>query len=171
VLPLDAARRGPAAGTATALAIRQLRAALALRPATAPRPVLVLDSRYDVPELVQAQLGIDLLARLARNRRLYRPPGPYRGCGAPPKHGPLFRLGDPSTHGPPDWTQTATDAAYGQVTIDGWARLHAAATPAIEVTVVRVTVAQVPRQGGPPKPLWLAWHGGALPADRRLLWR
>ena len=37
VLPLDVARRGPAAGTPTALAIAQLRRALAARARPAPR--------------------------------------------------------------------------------------------------------------------------------------
>jgi hypothetical protein len=73
VLPLELGRRDLAAGTATTLAIRQVRAAQAGRPPDAPRPLLLLDSHYDVGELVAAQLGVDLLARLASNRRFYRP--------------------------------------------------------------------------------------------------
>src|SRR5687768_10750620 len=86
-LPLEVARRDVAAGTATTLAIRQLRAALACRAPDAPRPLVVLDSHYDVPALVTADLGIAVLARLAANRRFYRSPRPYRGKGARPKHG------------------------------------------------------------------------------------
>jgi hypothetical protein len=44
VLPLDVERRGPSAGTPTAVAISLLRRALARRPADAPRPVAALDS-------------------------------------------------------------------------------------------------------------------------------
>ena len=87
VLPLAVGRRDRQAGTATTLAIAQLRAAQAARPADAPRPLLLLDSHYDVAELVAADLGVDILARLAANRRFYRPPGPYPGKGAPASMG------------------------------------------------------------------------------------
>ena len=113
-----------AAGTATRLAIAQVRAAQAARGSGAPRPLLLLDSHYDVGELVAAELGVDILARLASNRRFYRPPGPYAGKGRRPKHGPVFRCHDPATHGEPDRTQTDADPRYGQVTIDVWERLH-----------------------------------------------
>ena len=169
-LPLDVARRGPTAGTATALATAQVRAARAAQPPAAPRPLVLLDSHYDVPELVHAELGVDLLARLARNRRFFRRPGPYRGRGAPRKHGPVFRCHDPRTHGVPDRTQSDPDPDYGSVQIAVWEGLHAQATPAVEVTVLRVTVARLPRRVEPPAPLWLAWHGGALPGDLREVW-
>jgi DDE superfamily endonuclease len=171
VLPLAVGRRGPQAGTATTLAIAQLRAAQAARPADAPRPLLLLDSHYDVAELVAADLGVDLLARLAANRRFYRPPGPYPGKGAPRKHGPVFRCADPTTHGSPDHTQTEADAVYGTVTIDIWERLHTQPAPTLELTVIRVSLGRLPRREQPPKPLWLVWHGGALPADVRTLQR
>ena len=170
-LPLEVARRDLAAGTATTLAIRQLRAALACRAPDAPRPLVVLDSHYNVPDLVQAELGVDVLARLASNRRFYRPPGPYRGKGAPPKHGPVFRLREPTTYGRPDRTQTEADPDYGEVTIDVWVRLHTQPAPTIALTVLRVAVAHLPRRLEPPAPLWLVWHGGALPDDLRVVWR
>jgi hypothetical protein len=169
VLPLAVARRGPQAGTATMLAIRQLRAAQAARPADAPRPLLLLDSHYDVVELVQADLGLDILARLASNRRFYRRSGPYRGMGARPKHGPIFRCADPTTHGIPDHTQSDPDATYGTVTIDVWERLHTQPAATLELSVVRVRLARLPRREQPPKPLWLVWHGGGLPAELRTL--
>jgi DDE superfamily endonuclease/Transposase DDE domain len=171
VLPLAVGRRDLAAGTATTLAIRQVRTAQAARPAQAPRPLLLLDSHYDVVELVHADLGVDLLARLAANRRFYRRPGPYAGKGAPRKHGPVFRLADPTTHGAPDRTQTEVDPIYGHVTIDVWERLHPQPAPTIELTVIRVRLGRLPRRAQPPKPLWLVWHGGALPEDVRTLQR
>jgi hypothetical protein len=170
VLPLELGRRDLAAGTATRLAIAQVRAAQRVRRPTAPRPLLVLDSHYDVGELVAADLGVDVLARLACNRRFYRAPGPYPGKGAPRKHGSVFRCGEPSTHGTPDRTQTDPDATYGQVTIAVWERLHTQPAPTTEVTVLRLTLARLPRRETPPKPLWLLWHGGALPTDLRTLW-
>lgn len=171
VLPLAVGRRGPQTGTATTLAIAQLHATQAARPPEAPRPLLLLDSHYDVVELVRADLGVDILARLAANRRFYRRPGPYRGRGARPKHGPVFRCAEPSTHGPPDRTQGAADAVYGTVTIDRWERLHTPPAPTIEVSVIRVTLGRLPRREQPPQPLWLVWQGGALPADLRPLQR
>ena len=171
MLPLALGRRGPQAGTATTLAIAQLRAAQAARPADAPRPLLLLDSHYDVAELVQADLGSDILARLASNRRFYRPPGPYAGRGPRPKHGPVFRCAEPTTHGTPDRTQCDGDPTYGTVTIDVWERLHTQPAPTIELSVIRVTLGRLPRREQPPKPLWLLWHGGALPADLRTLQR
>jgi hypothetical protein len=171
VLPLAVGRRGPQVGTATTLAVAQLRAAQAARSADAPRPLLLLDSHYDVAALVRADLGVDILARLASNRRFSRPPGPYSGRGPRPKHGPVFRCADATTHGTPDRTQCAGDATYGTVTIDVWERLHTQPAPTIELRVIRVTLGRLPRREQPPKPLWLVWHGGALPSDLRTLQR
>lgn len=171
VLPLAVGRRGPQAGTATTLAVAQLRAAQAARSADAARPLLLLDSHYDVAALVRADLGVDILARLASNRRFFRPPGPYSGRGPRPKHGPVFRCADATTHGTPDRTQCADDPTYGTVTIDVWERLHTQPAPTLELRVIRVTLGRLPRREQPPKPLWLVWHGGALPADLRTLQR
>jgi hypothetical protein len=170
-LPLEVARHDLAAGTATTLAIRQLRAALAGRAPDAPRPLLLLDSHDDVVELLEAGVPVDILARLAANRRFSRAPGPYAGKGAPRKHGPLFRLADPATHGLSDRTQFATDPDYGLVQIDVWERLPIQRAPLVPLTVVRVRVAHLPRRSSPPKPWWLVWTGGPLPQDLRLLWR
>ena len=168
-LPLVVTRRAPQAGTATILAIAQLRAARAARGTDAPRPVVLLDSHYDVAALVQAELGVDLLARLRSNRRFYRPPGPYAGKGAPRKHGPVFRLAAPTTHGRPDQTACYDDPAHGRISIDLWERLHSQLAPTLEVTVVRVTVARLPRREQPPAPLWLVWHGAERPPELRTL--
>jgi hypothetical protein len=170
VLPLELGRRDLAAGTATTLAIRQVRAAQAVRAAEAPQPLLLLDSHYDVGELIAANLGVDILARLASNRRFYRAPGPYQGMGRRPIHGPLFRCADPTTHGVPDRRQSAPDPTYGQLTIEVWEQLHTQPAPQIALTVIRVTAARLPRREQPPKPLWLAWWGGPLPADLRTVW-
>ena len=170
-LPLEVARRDLAAGTATALAICQLRTALAARTPDAPRPLLVLDSHYDVVALRESGVRVDILARLAANRRFYRRPGPYRGTGAPRKHGSVLRLADPTTHGLTDRTQFALDPDYGLVRIEVWERLHVSRAPVVELTVLRVSVAHLPRRTTPPAPLWLLWSGAALPPDLRLVWR
>jgi hypothetical protein len=170
-LPLEVGRRDLAAGTATTLAIRQLGAALAERHRDAPRPLLLLDSHYDVVDLLEAGVRVDILARLAANRRFYRRPGPYQGRGPRPKHGPRFRLADPTTHGLSDRTQFSRDPDYGLVRLDVWERLHIYRAPLVTLTVVRVRVAHLPRRTTPPAPLWLVWTGGPLPADLRTLWR
>lgn len=171
ILPLDVRRRSLAAGTPTQLAITQLQAVLAARPGEAPRPVVVLDSHYDVPALVAAIPAVDLLARLACNRRFYRTPPPYPGTGRPRVHGPVFQLKDPTTQHVPDRHQTTPDPDYGTVTIDLWHQLHTQKRPTAEITVIRVAVAHLPRRTTSPAPLWLVWHGESLPDDLRDVWR
>jgi hypothetical protein len=58
-LPLCVARRSPTAGPPTDLAIAQVRSVVQAAVPDAPRPVVVLDSHYDLPQLVQAQLAVD----------------------------------------------------------------------------------------------------------------
>src|SRR5438128_11823143 len=48
ILPLDVRRRGPTVGLPTTLALAQLQAAMADRSPAAPRPVVTLDTGYDV---------------------------------------------------------------------------------------------------------------------------
>ena len=170
VLPLELGRRDLAAGTATRLAIAQVRAAQAVRPPAAPRPLLLLDSHYNVGELVAADLSVDLLARLASNRRFSRAPGPYAGLGRRPIHGPIFRCAEATTHGLPDRGQTDADPTSGQVTIAVWERLHTQPAPQSALRVIRLTLARWPRREAAPKPLWLVWTGPGLPEDRRTVW-
>lgn len=167
ILPLEVRRRGPTAGTPTELAITQLRAALAARPPDAPRPVVTLDSGYAPGPLAVAGLGADLLVRLARKRTFYRPPGPYRGTGARPKHGPAFKVHDPATWGAPDQTQIAQDPRHGTVTVRVWHDLHEPAAPRHPFSVLQVQVERHGTGRAALGPLWLAWIGGPLPADLR----
>ena len=72
----------------------------------------MLDSHYDVAALVRATPRVDVLARLAVNRR-YRPaPPPYGGSGRPRTHGPAFRLAVPQTHPKPDVHQVHHTAPF-----------------------------------------------------------
>jgi hypothetical protein len=171
VLPLDVRRRGPAEGTPTAVAGALLATALARRPAAAPRPVVALDSGYDPVQLARARLAADLLVRVRSNRTFYRAPGPYPGRGAPRKYGAAFRLSEPTTHGAPDRQATQADPRYGQVRVAVWGGLRAKGAADVPFTLVRVQVQRLPRRVKPPAPLWLAWIGGALPADLLDLWR
>jgi DDE superfamily endonuclease len=171
VRPLDVRRRGPRSGTPTAVAIRELRAALAHRPPEATRPVAAYDSGYDPITFARADLPVDLLVRLRTNRRFYREPGPYPGHGRPRQHGPIFRLADPATHGPPARTATLDAPVHGQVRVDVWEHPHGQAAADAPFTLVRIEVERLPRHTKRPKPLWLAWIGGPLPTALHDLWR
>jgi DDE superfamily endonuclease len=102
VLPLHVHPRGPTARTPTQVAIGQIARARASQASETPRPVVALDSAHEVGQLAQAHLDADLVVRLAKNRVFRRAPQPYAGRGRPHKHGPVFKLQDASTHGPPD---------------------------------------------------------------------
>jgi hypothetical protein len=165
VLPLDVRRRGPGSGTPTELAIRQLRAGLARRPAGAARPVALYDSGYDPVPFARARLDADLLVRLRTRRQVFGPPGPYAGRGARPKHGHAFKLWDQATHPTPARSASLEDPTHGTVRVDVWPDQHVQGAHDAPFTVVRVQVERLPRHARTPKPLWLAWVGGALPAD------
>jgi hypothetical protein len=171
VRPLDVRRRGPQAGTPTAVAIRELRAALARRPAEETRPVAAYDSSYDPATFARAGLPVDLLVRLRTNRRFYRDPGPYLGRGRRRKHGAVLKLADPTTYDTPDRSAGLDDPVHGRVRVDAWEALHVQAAAAAPFTVVRIEVERLPRHTKRPKPLWLAWVGGPLPDDLHALWR
>jgi hypothetical protein len=141
--------------------------------------VVTLDSSYDAIALAQAaqsrdptrRIDADLLVRLSARRRFYRPPGPYKGVGTHPKHGAVFRLHEPASHGEPDHRAVGEDLRHGQIRVDVWEHLHAQWAATTPFTLVRVQVARLPKAGRTPQPLWLAWIGDELPADLLNLWR
>jgi hypothetical protein len=171
VLPLEVGRRAPGGGTPTEVAIGQLRAASAGRPAAAARPVGLYDSGYDPVGFARAALPLDVLVRLRTRRKFFGRPGPYGGRGPRPKHGHQFKLWDPATHPAPTQTATGADPTHGTVRVEVWPDQHVQGAHDVPFTVVRVTVAHLPRRARPPQPLWLAWVGGPLPADLLELWR
>ena len=171
VRPLDVRRRGPRSGTPTEVAVRQLRAALARRPEGAARPVAAYDSGYDPITFARAGLAVDLLVRVRTNRKFFRRPGPRTWRGRPPVHGPVIKLGDPTTHADPERTAVLDDPVHGQVQVDVWEQVHGQAAADVPFTLVRIHVERLPRHTKTPKPLWLAWIGGPLPDDLHDLWR
>jgi hypothetical protein len=172
VLPLEVARRGPRVGTPTQLAIAQVQRALRCGPRWARRPVVTFDSQYDPIQLARARLGADLLVRLTPKRRFYRAPLPYPGKGTRVRrHGPIFKTWDPSTHGRPDRSAEADDPEHGTVQVAVWEQLHVQGAHDVPFSVVRITVARLPKSGRTPAPLWLAWIGQVLPDDLLDLWR
>ena len=171
VLPLEVRRRGPTAKSARHVALDQITAVRRAQPAGAPRPVVTLDSGYDLETLARSRVDADLLVRLAKHRVVYRLPEQHAGRGRPRLHGEPFRLADADTHGQPQSSQRLGHAAYGEVHVDVWTDLHVAGAPGAPFSVVRVQVERLPHKRLPPQPLWLAWIGGPLPADVSVLWR
>jgi hypothetical protein len=173
VLPLAVDRRSPTAGTPTQLAISQGRAVQAARaeaglPPDAARPLLLLDSSYAVGQLVAAELGVDILARLAATRVFRRPAPPWQGIGRLPKHGAPFVLADPTTHGEPDAVTVIPDADHGPITCERWDRLHDERQAGVELSVLRIQHARYAPQAhrtGSPQPLWLVWCGEGPPPE------
>jgi len=171
VLPLDVHRRGPTAKSATTVALEQIARVRQAQAADAPRPVVTLDSGYDLETLAHATVDADLLVRLIKSRVVYRSPEQHPGRGRPRLHVGPFRLADERTHGQPLQSMTLSHAAYGEVRIDIWTELHVVGAPDAPFSVVRVQVERLPNKKLPPRPLWLAWIGGPLPADLSVLWR
>jgi Transposase DDE domain len=171
VLPLDVQRRGPTARSATQVAFDQIATVRAAQGVAAPRPVVTLDSGYDLETLAHARVDADLLVRLIKSRVVYRVPEQHPGRGRPRLHGEPFRLADDRTHGQPQQSTRLIHAAYGEVRIDVWTDLHVGGAPDAPFSVVRVQVERLPNKKLPPRPLWLAWIGGALPTDLSTLWR
>jgi hypothetical protein len=171
VLPLDVQRRGPTAASATKVALEQIAAVRQAQPTGAPRPVVTLDSGYDLETLACATLDADLLVRLIRSRVVYRTPQRRAGRGRPRLHGEAFRLADSGTHGQPQRSTHLDHPLYGTVHIDVWTGLHVGGAPDAPFSVIRVQVERLPNMKLPPLPLWLAWIGGPLPADLSTLWR
>jgi hypothetical protein len=170
VLPLDVQRRGPTADSATQVALDQITSVRHAQGADAPRPVVTLDSGYDVETLAHATLDADLLVRLIKSRVVYRTPERRAGRGRPRLHGAVFRLADEGTHGEPQLATRLDHPLYGTVHIDAWTDLHVGGAPDAPFTVIRVQVERLPKKKLPPRPLWLAWMGGPLPADLTLVW-
>jgi hypothetical protein len=170
VLPLDVQRRGPTASSATQVALDQITAVREAQTAEAARPVVTLDSGYDLETLAQADVDADLLVRLAKHRVVYRAAENYCGRGRPRLHGVAFRLADEGSHGQPQRSSQLDHPIYGTVRIEVWADLHVGGAPEAPFSVVRVQVERLPNKRLPPRPLWLAWIGGPLPADLSALW-
>jgi Transposase DDE domain len=169
VLPLDVQRRGPTAASATAVALEQITAARAAQPQTS-RPVVTLDSGYDLDALARAQVDADLLVRLKKSRVLYRDPQLQPGRGRPRLHGQQFRLADERTLTPPERSVEVRHPMHGRVRVDVWTGLHVVGAPDAPLSVVRIQLERLPNARRPPQPLWLAWIGGSLPTDLTRLW-
>ena len=169
VLPLDVQRRGPTAKSATTVALEQIAAVRTSQPADTPRPVVTLDSGYDLETLAHASVDADLLVRLIRSRVVYRPPVRRPGRGRPRLHGTPFRLTDKRTHGKPRQSTQLDHPLYGNVHLDTWSDLHVRGAPNAPFSVIRVQVERLPKmKHTPPAVVGLDRRSAAGRPERRV---
>ena len=123
--------------TAIGVAIAQLRALVPL----IERPIIVVADRwYATADFLRAchELGCQVLIRLKRNRKLYRPPVRTSVKGRPPLDGPLFQGTRPQTVGGAEATWMSEDEQGHVVTVSQWSGLHFRQAREVPVRVFRV---------------------------------
>jgi DDE superfamily endonuclease len=190
--PVDV-QRLPPAQTASALAVEQLKAFVARRPANGagtPPPVFLFDAGYSLSDLAHglADTPVSLLIRLRSDRHFFTDPVPGDGAptGRPRRNGPKFVCADPATWPPPTATHRSEDPRYGGVEVRAWAGLHTyVRRPVHQATyrpraylygvVLRVHVTRLPGHTRKPQVLWLWWQRGpgatAPRPDLAFLWQ
>lgn len=136
------------------------------------RPLALYDSEYGSGTFLNETDGIpcDLLFRVRSNRKLRRPPPPYKGGGARPKHAPLFRLGDPTTWGKADEEWEFNDPKLGRVCLQRWNTLHFEEAPKRLITLFRIERLEARGTRRDPRVVWLGYCGEELPRHS-LEWR
>lgn len=129
------------------------------------RPLAIFDRAYGNATFVNQTSAIesDLLLRIASNRCLWGAPPPYKGRGAPRKHGVKFKLSDPTTW--PEVTQSLEieHPEYGRVLLMHWREFHFRGSAQCPMDIIRVEVLQAAGVKRKFKVLWLAWLGQTMP--------
>jgi hypothetical protein len=162
-------RRVPSTSDAVEVGVAQVQALCRVCADKPGLKVVLGDGRYGNHRFLgglswqTAHGGLGLLVRLRSDRRLYGEPPPYAGRGRPRKHGDVFRFKDEATWPAPQEYVSFTDARYGQVELQLWEGLHARQDAETVFSVLRAQVHL--ERSKPPKPLWLAWIGPALPVE------
>jgi hypothetical protein len=123
--------------TAIEVAIAQLRALVPL----VQRPIIVLADRwYATANFLRVcqELGCQVLIRLKRNRKLYRPPVRTSPKGRPPLDGPLLQGSRPETVSGAEAVWMSHDEQGHLVTVSRWSDLHFRQAREIPVRVFQV---------------------------------
>jgi hypothetical protein len=184
--PLDVRRVRPEEKP-TDLAVEQLKALLAARPAghRGEVPLVLFDAGYDASGFTHAlaDTPVALLIRLRSNRHFWFAPTrttPHPQ-GRPRRHGAKFVCNDPGTWPAPTAELRVTDEAYGQVAVRAWAGLHTYVRRPVRPgvvgqyrgprrlahgTVVRLEVGRLPGRRRTPDVVWLWWQPPPSPAPR-----
>jgi len=161
-LPVDSVRI-PSQYTQAEVARKQLKQ---LAPLLEESDLLLGDGYYGSIAFVGLTTGLpcDLLARLAKNRVLYRPAPPRTGKrGAPRKDGTAFKCGDPTTHPTPDGFWEGEDANQHKIEVACWQNLHFKKARSVSVCVIRVTRHGAADTKRDPRVSWFLFVGQTLP--------
>jgi hypothetical protein len=134
------------------------------------RTVIAADGSYGNHEFLGSLKGTGgiAVARLRRDRVLYRAPGAYGGRGRPRKHGERFAFKEALTWGEPAESVEVEDARWGQVRLRRWNGLHAQQDAETTFDVVQIESHR--EREHPPAPLWVACLGGDE-ATAEEIWR
>ncbi len=89
--------------------------------------LIVADGKYGNHRFLGPlkDLACGKLARMRKDRVLYREPGAYQGKGRPRKHGARFAFKEPETWQTAAATEELQDERWGKVRLCRWDRLHA----------------------------------------------
>jgi hypothetical protein len=161
-LPVDSVRI-PSEHTQAEVAREQLKQ---LAPLLKESDLLLGDGYYASTAFVGLTTGLpcDLLARLAKNRVLYRPAPPRTGKrGAPRKDGAVFKCGDPTTQQSPDGSWEGEDANQHKIEVSCWQNLHFKTARSVSVCVIRVTRHGAADTKRDPRVSWFLFVGQTLP--------
>jgi hypothetical protein len=142
----------------------QLKAVL---PLLAGRPLLLGDGYYSSVTFLElvADTSCDLLARLPKNRVLYRPAPPRTGKkGRPKLDGARFACKEPVTHGPPDAFWQGTNPMGQPMQVSVWHHLHYKKARQIQVSVLRIVRPQAKDTQRDPRSSWFLFRGEQMPA-------
>lgn len=123
--------------TAIEVAIAQLQTLVPLL----GRPIIVVADRwYATADFLRVcqQLGCQVLIRLKRNRKLYRPPVRTSPKGRPPLDGPLFQGTRPETLSGAEAVWMGHDEKGHLMTVSRWSGLHFRQARELRVRVLRV---------------------------------
>jgi hypothetical protein len=112
--------------------------------------------------------GCAALARMRRDRVLYRDPDPYSGRGRPAVHGERFAFKEPDTWPTPDESVEFNHERWGHVRLRRWNKLHAKQDAQTHFDVILAEV-HLEREK-PPDPLWLGYREGHTAYPLQAVW-
>ncbi|MGH2509303.1 MAG: transposase, partial [Ktedonobacteraceae bacterium] len=148
---------------ATEVAVRQLRAVVALLVARGLCPIILGDRWYAcAPFLARlADVEASKLLRVKSHRVFYRP-APQRlpgQLGANRKDGDRFQCKDRQTHGEPDETWEGIDAKGARIEVRCWKQLHLRTARWVELMVIEIIRHGATGRARDPKSSWFVWKG------------